>query len=187
MIRASTRTEKASPKPNSLRTCWSPSMNDPNTRIMMPAAAAMIGPLLAWPVVTAWWLRLDARLASPTRPPGLVWWRWRHSSWIRRHQVDLVVHGQAEEDREHEHGDEGVDRPGPRQAEDRFSPAPVEHRVHGPEGGADRQQVHDRGHQGDQQAAEHGGKEQEGEDDDHGDEQGEFAGQHVGEVDVGGA
>jgi hypothetical protein len=41
------------PKPNSCRIRWPPRRNDPKTTIMMPTAAAMIGPLLAWPTVIA--------------------------------------------------------------------------------------------------------------------------------------
>ena len=51
-----------------------------------------------------------------------------------------------------------------------------------PEGGADRQQVHDRRHQRDQQAAEDHHQQQEGQDDHHPDELGHLAGQDVGEV-----
>ena len=51
-------------------------MNDPKTRIMMLAAAAMTGPLLAWPVVTARWLR------RPRRPARVSAVRC-HSSWMR--------------------------------------------------------------------------------------------------------
>jgi hypothetical protein len=49
----------------------------------MLAAAAMIWPLLAWPVVTAWWLRLAARPPRAASSLVWVWCRWCHSSWIR--------------------------------------------------------------------------------------------------------
>jgi hypothetical protein len=58
----------------------------------------------------------------------------------------------------------------------------VEDRVQGAEG----QQVHDRGHQRDEQAAEHDHEQEERQEHDHGDERRELVGEHVGEVDVGG-
>ena len=75
--------------------------------------------------------------------------------------------------------------PVPDRREERAAPAPVEDRVQGAEGGADGQQVHDRGDQRDEQAAEHGHQQQERQEHDHGDEQRELVGEDVGEVDVG--
>jgi hypothetical protein len=75
MTRASTSTEKASPKPNSASSRPPPNRKEPKTRIMMPAAAAMIRPLLAWPDRTARWLRA----AGAALLPAL----WCHSSCMR--------------------------------------------------------------------------------------------------------
>ena len=56
----------------------------------------MTRPVVAWPVRTAWWL-------SPVAA---------HSSRIPGDQEHLVVHRQAEQDREHQHGQERFDRAG---------------------------------------------------------------------------
>jgi hypothetical protein len=90
---------------------------------MMLAAAAMISPLLAWPVVTAWWLR---RAAGPAgqggQLAGLGVVQVVPFFLDAADQVNLVVHGQAEEHGEQEDRDERVDRPGPGQPEDGAAP-----------------------------------------------------------------
>ena len=74
-------------------------------------------------------------------------------------------------------------------AEQRVPPSPFEDSVHDAEGRADRQQVHDRGDQRDEQAPEYCHEQQEPEQDDDGEEQDELGRQDVGEVgpDGGGA
>ena len=67
--------------------------------------------------------------------------------------------------------------------EDRAQPAPLEHRHQHAEGGADREQVHGRGGQRDEQAAEDDHQQQEREHDHQSDEQGELVAEHSGEVD----
>src|ERR1039458_734096 len=66
-MKASSRTAAARPRPHSPIACWPVRMKALNTQIMMVAAAMMTRPVVAWPVVTAWWL---------SRPVP-------HSSWIR--------------------------------------------------------------------------------------------------------
>jgi len=70
MSRASTRTEESRPEAELGQ--FPGAEHEDRSQIMMAAAAAMTGPLLAWPVVTARWLRLGAVALLP----------WRHSSWI---------------------------------------------------------------------------------------------------------
>jgi alkanesulfonate monooxygenase SsuD/methylene tetrahydromethanopterin reductase-like flavin-dependent oxidoreductase (luciferase family) len=62
MMNASMRTEKARPKPNSFKTASSEMMKDPNTRIMIMAAATITRPLLAWPISMA---RLSSQMGAP--------------------------------------------------------------------------------------------------------------------------
>ena len=56
-------------------------------------------------------------------------------------QEHLVVHGQPEQDGEHEHRDEGHDRHGRLEPDQRAAPAPLEDHDHHAVGGADAQQV----------------------------------------------
>ena len=53
MTTASIRMPAARPSPNSLMMRSPPRMNDPNTRIMMRAAAVMVLPVAASPLRTA--------------------------------------------------------------------------------------------------------------------------------------
>jgi len=59
-----------------------------------------------------------------------------------RQQEHLVVHRQAEHDRQHERRRQRVDVAGRLEAEETVDPAPLEDRDQHPVGGADRQQVH---------------------------------------------
>ena len=61
---ASTRMPAASPMPNSLITRSPPKTNDPNTRIMMSAAAVMVLPVAANPLRTATLLSPDLMYSS---------------------------------------------------------------------------------------------------------------------------
>jgi hypothetical protein len=84
-------------------------------------------------------------------------------------QEHLVVHRQPEEDREQEHGDEGVDRPAgnPEQASE---PTPLEDRDNHTQRSADREQVHRRGLQRNHGRSEHDREQQAGEQDHDADE-----------------
>ena len=97
-------------------------------------------------------------------------------------EEDLVVHREPEEHREHDDRDGHVDRAGPADPEDGRAPSPGEHRVHDPECGADREQVHHRCDCRDQQAAEHGHQEQERKDHDDRDEERQLRGEDRGDV-----
>src|ERR1019366_6569969 len=104
-------------------------------------------------------------------------------------QEHLVVHGQPEEDGEQQDGNEDLDGGSARDTEQRVSPPPFEDGVHDAEGGADRQEVHDRRDQRDQKASEHGHKQQEGQHDHDSYKERQLRGQDVGKVglDGGGA
>ena len=65
-------------------------------------------------------------------------------------QEHLVVHREPEQDREHDHRQERLDRPGLVDAEQARPPAVLEHRGGDAERRGDRQQVHHRGRQRDQ-------------------------------------
>ena len=65
-------------------------MKAPNTKIMMVAAAMMTRPVVAWPGADG--LVVVAGGGPLLADPG--------------DQEHLVVHGQAEQDREHQHGQE---------------------------------------------------------------------------------
>ena len=91
---ASRNTAAARPKPNSLIARSSPSMNDRNTQIMIAAAALITRPVKAIPSATA---RRGVAVADPFLAHA-------------RDQEHLVVHRQAEHDREHQHRDPRLDR-----------------------------------------------------------------------------
>ena len=74
----------------------------------MLAAAAMTGPLLAWPATMARWLRWAA--VAPRARAALPF------LLDAADQVHLVVHGQAEEHGEDQDRQERVDWPRSRQA-----------------------------------------------------------------------
>ena len=59
-----------------------------------------------------------------------------------RHQEDLVVHREAEDDREHHHREERLDRRGPVEADQAAEPTPLEDRDDDAERRADAEQVH---------------------------------------------
>src|SRR5207247_4859592 len=95
MTIASRKTAVAIATPKSLSTRSSPAAKEAKTTTMTAAAAVMTRPVLASPSRTA-------ALASP---------RCCHSSWMRETRKTLV-HREAEDDREDQHGDERVDRSG---------------------------------------------------------------------------
>ena len=166
MKTASTRIPPARPRPNSLMTRSPPRMNDPNTRIMIRAAAVIVLPVAASPLRTA------SRVV-PGLQPLLV---------DAGDEEDLVVHRQPEEDGEQHHREERLDRTGSVDPEHAAQPAPLEDGHQDAEGRADRQQVHDRRGQRDDEAAEDDGQQQERQQDDQSDEQRQLGRQHVGEV-----
>ena len=85
----------ARPSPNTLSTrSGSLITNEPNTQIMMAAAAVMTRAVLASPSATA-------QVLSPRPPPLLP---------DPRQQEHLVVHRQPEQDGEHHERDPRVDR-----------------------------------------------------------------------------
>ena len=100
-----------------------------------------------------------------------------------RDEEDLVVHREAEHDREDHHGQERLDRAAgdPEQAAE---PAPLEDRDDDTERGADREQVHQRRLERDQQRPEHDEQEQRREQDDAGDEDPQLRRDDVREVDL---
>ena len=73
MKTASTRIPPASPMPNSLITTWPPRMNEPNTRIMISAAAVIVFPVAAKPLRTAILLSPDFRYSSCMRVTKNTW------------------------------------------------------------------------------------------------------------------
>ena len=91
---ASRNTATARPKPNSLSVRSSPSMNERKTQIMIAAAALITRPVSAMPSATA---RRRVAVADPLLADA-------------RDQEHLVVHREAEHDREHEHRDPRLDR-----------------------------------------------------------------------------
>ncbi len=92
--------------------------NAPNTATITAAAAVITRPVCASP-------SRIAALASPRRC---------HSSWTRKIEEYLVVHREAEDDREPHHRDKRVDRAG-LEAE---QPASLKHGLDDPKRGADR-------------------------------------------------
>ena len=97
-MNASRKTALARPMPNSAITRCPASRNEPKTQIMIVAAAVITRPVAAWP------MRTECRLSRGVHPL-LV-----HAA----DQEHLVVHRQAEQDREHHHRQERLDRPGAR-------------------------------------------------------------------------
>src|SRR6185312_15414650 len=92
----------------------------------------------------------------------------------------------SEQDREHHHGQERVDRSGAGQTDRAAAPALGEHGGDRAERGDDGHEVEQGGDQRDQDAAEDGHEQDEREDDYDRDEQREFPAEGVGEVDRGG-
>ena len=95
-MNASRNTALARPMPNSAITRWPASRNEPKTKIMIVAAAVITRPVAACPIRTEWPLSCGAH-------PLLV-----HAA----DQEHLVVHREPEQDREHHHRQERLDRPG---------------------------------------------------------------------------
>ena len=94
----------------------------------------------------------------------------------------LVVHREPEEDGEHDEREERVDRHRAVQPDQLGAPAPLEHRDEHAVGGGDRQQVHERGLERDEDRPEHDHQQQERHRHDGGDEQRQAAGDAVGQV-----
>src|SRR4029077_463279 len=101
-------------------------------------------------------------------------------------QEDLVVHGQAEQDGEHQHGQERFDRPGLAEVKQPQAPAVLEDRDQNAERGRGSEQVHHRRDRGDEQAAEGQRQQTEPQDEDDPDEDQQLGGDDGGEVVVGG-
>ena len=101
-----------------------------------------------------------------------------------RDQEDLVVHAQPEDDREHQHRHERLDR-ARADPEQPGAVALLEDQRHEAERGADRQQVHDRGLDRDHDRAEHDQQQQRAEEHDDADEQRQLARDDPREVLVG--
>src|SRR5262249_59955280 len=108
-------------------------------------------------------------LADAYGPRGLA----RARPFLRHpaDQEDLVVHGQAEQDRQRDDGEEGLDRPRLAQPERAGPPSPLEERRQHAERRRPRQQVHHRRGGGDDQAAEGQHQQQEAQPDDRREEQ----------------
>jgi hypothetical protein len=70
-------------------------------------------------------------------------------------EKDLVVHREAEEDAEHQDGDEAVNHAGALEPQQILEVAPLEDEDQHPIGGADREHVHQDGLQWEQRRAEH--------------------------------
>jgi hypothetical protein len=90
---------------------WPMNTNAMNTAIMIFAAAVITRAVWVWPTSTD-------RALSRARP-------------FLGHPADqeyLVVHGQAEQDRQHQPGHLAVDRAGRAEAEESGPPAPLEER-----------------------------------------------------------
>ncbi len=83
-----------------------------------------------------------------------------------RDQEHLVVHGQAEQDADDEHGQQAQHRVALRGGEDRVEPAPLEHRDGDAHARAEREQEADRGDQRHEQGAEDDDQQQQGQADD---------------------
>src|SRR5579859_5545258 len=165
MMRASRKTALARPSPNSSIVRWPPRTKEAKTTTMTAAAGGDHAAGLDEAVADGGGVVVLAR-------PFLV---------DAGDEEDLVVHREAEDDREHEHREERFDRAAGGAGE----PAELEDGDDHAEGGADREQVHDRGLQGDQQGAEDDREQERGERDDDGDEQPELGGEDAGEVDEG--
>ena len=166
-IVASTSTATASPRPNSFSDRSSPSTNAENTHTMISAAAVITRAVAARPSATAVALSLRAVVLL------------LHA----REQEDLVVHRQAEHDREHHHRRPRLDRAFAVDADEAGAPAPLEHGDDDAVRRTDRQQVHDDGLERHEQRPEHDHQQQEAEDEHRTDQVREPVAEVVGEVD----
>ncbi len=101
-------------------------------------------------------------------------------------QEDLVVHGQAEDDGEHDHRHVRLDGHVLADAEQAAAPAELEDGDDDAVGGADAEQVEDGGLDGERQAAEGGHDEEEGDRDHNGDDDRQAAGDDLVELRLGG-
>src|SRR5215207_6856574 len=99
-----------------------------------------------------------------------------------RHQEDLVVHREPEDDREEEDREEGDDRAGAVDPDQAGAPSPLEDGDDQPEGGADAEQVHHHGLQRHQDRAEDDHQQQRREQDDDADEERQLVGDRRPEV-----
>ena len=166
-IVASTSTATARPRPNSFSDRSSPSTNAENTHTMISAAAVITRAVAASPSATAVALSLRAVVLL------------LHA----REQEDLVVHREAEHDREQHHRRPRLDRAFTVDADQARAPAPLEHRDDDAVRGTDRQQVHDDGLERHEQRPEHDHQQQEAEHEDRADQERQPVAEVVGEVD----
>ena len=107
---ASMKIALAKPMPNSLMMMLSPSTNDRKNVHMIAAAAVMTRAVADKPSATAVVLFAGAQVLLPDA----------------REQEHLVVHREAEQDREHHDRQERLDRPFLADAHELFAPAPLE-------------------------------------------------------------
>ena len=124
---ASISTLTARPRPSILTTMLSLMMNAENTLTMIRAAQVMTRAVIS----RAW---ATESLASPVRS---------HASCDAGEQEDLVVHAEAEDDREHHHRHVALDGHVAVDAQRGPAPAPLEDRDDDAVGGGDRQDVED--------------------------------------------
>ena len=124
---ASRNTALAMASPNIASTRSPLIANAPKTATITAAAAVITRPVRDRPSLTA-------ALGVASSLPLLV-----HAG----DEEDLVVHREAEHDREREHRDERVDRAGLGSEQSR-APAALEHGLDDPERSPDREQVHER-------------------------------------------
>ena len=103
-----------------------------------------------------------------------------------RQQEHLVVHREAEEDREHQQRHEGDDRDLAVEPDQLEADALLEDQDQHPVGGGDREQVHQPGGERHDDRAERDHQQQEAERDDDRDHERQLLADLVGEVDVGG-
>ena len=165
---ASMNTANARPKPTSFSTRRSESTKLPNTQIMIAAAAVMSRAVLARPCATA--------VGVVVRAVVLL--------LDAAEQEHLVVHREAEHDREQHHRDPRLDRAFLADADEVLHPAPLEDRDDHAVGGADRQQVHDHGLERHEQRSEHEHQQHEAEQQDREEHVGQALAERVGEVDA---
>ncbi len=103
----------------------------------------------------------------------------------RRHQEDLVVHGQSEKHPDQQDRQEAEDRARLVDAEDRAAHTPLVDGYHGAEGGSDGQQEPSGGEDRHQQGAEHQEQQHQGQAHHHEQVQRQGVGQLLGDVDIG--
>ena len=99
-----------------------------------------------------------------------------------RHEEDLVVHREPEDDREQHHRQERLDRAGPVHADDARQPSPLEDCDHDPERRADAQHVHQHRLERNEHRPEHRHEQEGGHENDHPDEQRQLVRERVAKV-----